>query len=235
MAVDASFKCTNCQTENELKSLQLPPVQFPVSTKPYAQKLFKFKDRFAIGCFGASFVNQKSMLHQIKSLEANVETVTNVDTVAEKIMYHFHKEFEKEVKDLSKLPSDVFPFGFQVVGFDSDGVGKTWIVSIGRQPNKHAETKLGTTYSGDIALIRKLMEATGGIPSLQPNLQTFSLQDAVEYAQFLIRFVADYQRFSNMIPTVGGEIDVALVTDYAGLKWIKRKEIDKLLDESPLH
>jgi len=230
--MDAKFKCNNCGSENEVKQMQLPTFQFPVSTKPYAQKLFKFKGKYGIGCFGNAFVNQKTMQSQIRSLEKNnPDEVKSVDEIANKILYHFEKQLHQEAKDITKIPPNVFPFGFQIVGFDDDGQGKTWLVQIGRQSTKKLEDQIGTTFAGDIALVQKLLIATGGVPQLQPHLQSFSLGDAVEFVEFLIRFVADYQRFANMIPTVGGDIDIAIVTSYSGFKWIKQKSFAKILEE----
>jgi hypothetical protein len=234
-AMNADFKCKSCGTPNEVKNLQLPQVAFPISTKSAAQKLVGFKGKFGIAFFGNSFVNKKSLLSQIKSLEAHVqEDITSVDKVAEKVLYHFEKEMKAELGEgIAQLAENAVPFGFQIVGFDSSGVGKTWVVTMGRQPTKYAETELGTTLSGDVALLMRLMQPApgGGLPLPQPNLLSFSLQDAVDYAKFLIRFVADYQRFANMIPSVGGDIDVALVTGYSDLKWIERKKISQLLEE----
>jgi hypothetical protein len=117
-----------------------------------------------------------------------------------------------------------------VVGFDKAGVGSTWVVEMGCEPKKKSEKKPGLTVSGDYALLQKLFKPDPKLPTPQPNFMSFSLQDAVDYAKFLISFVADYQRFANMIPTVGGYIDVALVTSYSGLKWIERKTISKIVE-----
>lgn len=232
LVVDAGFKCKTCQTENEIKNLRLPPVAFPVSTKSYAQKLFKFREHYGVACYGNGFVNGKTMHNQIRSLEQSISgQISTVDVVAEKLLYHFEKELRSEVKDLDKLPEKFVPFGFQAVGFDGNGLGKTWIVEMGRLPNKRAESQPGATYSGDIGLVMRLLKQDPSIPTPLPNWQTFSLQDAVDYAKFFIRFVADYQRFANMIPTVGGDIDVALVTSYSGFKWIEQKKISKLLEQ----
>jgi hypothetical protein len=232
LSVNAGFKCSSCGADNQVKTIPIPPLPFPVSTKSAAQKLVKFKDKFGVAFFGNSFVNKKSMLSQIRTLEAAISgPVATVDTVAEKILYHFERELREEVKELSQIPENVIPFGFQVVGFDDVGEGKTWIIELGRTPRKKAESALGITFTGDINLVQKLFKQDPGIPTPQPNLLSYSLQDAVDYAKFLIHFVADYQRFANMIPTVGGDVDIALVTSYAGFKWIERKRISELLEE----
>ena len=198
--------------------------------KPNAQKLFRFQKRYAVACFGNAFVNQKSMQAQIRELEGHLGDTTNVDTVADKFVLHFEKQLLQEIKDLNRLPKGSIAFGFQVCGADLDGVLKTWAVHIGNPCTKKAESQFGTTMSGDVALVGKLAQATGGVQQLQPNFQTFSLGDAMEFVQFLIKFVADYQRFSSMIPTVGGKIDIAIVTNYSGFTWIHQKPLAKLME-----
>ena len=51
-----------------------------------------------------------------------------------------------------------------------------------------------------------------------------TLQDAIDYAIFLIRTTIDYQRFATMVPTVGGDIDVAIITHHGGFQWIQEKK-----------
>lgn len=232
LKMDAGFKCQQCGKENQVKDMKLPPLPYPVSTKSAAQKIVKFRDSFGAAFFGSTFVNRKSMLSQIKTLESRLSgTVAEVDEAADIIFNHFVTELKEEVKDLSQIPDNAIPFGLQVVGFDAAGRGKTWVIQMGKTPKKWAESELGMTTSGDLALVQKLLRQDLGFPTAQPNLLTFSLQDAVDYAKFLIRFVADYQRFANMIPTVGGDIDVALVTSYAGFRWIERKRISAMLED----
>ncbi len=86
--------------------------------------------------------------------------------------------------------------------------------------------EIGCTISGDPTVVNMLWEA----PSHRLNLASFSLQDAVDYAKFLIRTTSDYQRFSGNMPTVGGDIDIALLTNHRGFQWIAQKELYRMLD-----
>jgi hypothetical protein len=47
--------------------------------------------------------------------------------------------------------------------------------------------------------------------------------DAIDLARFLVETTKLYVRFSIGSNTVGGEIDIAVVTKHEGFKWIKRK------------
>jgi hypothetical protein len=83
---------------------------------------------------------------------------------------------------------------------------------------------LGCACSGDSSVAVLLRQKN------QASLGTFSLQDAVDSARFLIRTTIDFQRFSGKLPTVGGEIDMALITNRRGFRWIAQKELHRILD-----
>jgi hypothetical protein len=87
---------------------------------------------------------------------------------------------------------------------------------------------IGCNVSGDIRVVNLLWNVQPGDGSA--NFGAFSLQDAIDYARFLIRTTADYQRFSGVMPTVGGEIDLALVTSHRGFQWIAQKQLYRMLD-----
>jgi len=64
------------------------------------------------------------------------------------------------------------------------------------------------------------------------NFQTMTLQDAVDYAIFLIKTTIDMQRFSDgivmapgAIAGCGGPIDVAVIQPNSGLQWVQQKEL----------
>src|SRR5437899_2400329 len=58
-----------------------------------------------------------------------------------------------------------------------------------------------------------------------PLYQNFSLQHAIEYAEFLISATASHQRFYGTLPNVGGAIDIALITPFDGFTWIRQKSL----------
>lgn len=121
--------------------------------------------------------------------------------------------------------------GFQVVGFEtsSDLFGHTVDVAIGETPGSRMNDGIGCTISGDTEVVRKIWEIGHGT-NRAPNYGSFSLKDAVDYVEFLINTTASFQRFANMIPTVGGAVDVALITNYSQFTWIKYKELTRILE-----
>jgi len=64
------------------------------------------------------------------------------------------------------------------------------------------------------------------------NFDTMTLQDAIDFAIFLIKTTIDMQRFSDGImldpgdiPGTGGPIDIAVIRPNKCFKWVQRKEL----------
>lgn len=230
---DVETTCEKCGAKVLVPKLKVPPIGVPASTAAFAQKLFPFVGKFGVATYGNAFVNKQSLYSQIKQLEKRLShDIVSVDDATRKLGEHFMHELEQEVGNMSRLPKGYFSFGFQIVGFTSpeSTTGKTWAVQIGKQQREEPFEAFGCTVSGDRQVVLKLWKEEKDIPAPKPVYGSFSLQDAIDYAEFLIRTTSDYQRFANMIPTVGGDIDIALVTPYAGFKWIRAKSLMRLLE-----
>ena len=226
-------ECTKCGEKLDPQTLEVPPIPIPASSSLFAQKIFNFKGRYGVGFWGMPAVNSQTMNSQIRRLEAILpDNMASVDEVAETMADHLFKEFKKDAGDLRGLPHDTVAFGFHVVGYASrsDTVGKLWSFRIGRDVKRESHNEFGCTVNGENQVVAKLWKKDEALPVPRPNYANFTLQDALDYAEFLIRTTREYQRFANMIPTVGGEADVALITHYAGFKWINCKPLTRMLE-----
>ena len=213
-------------------------VSVPSSTWPYTQKLFLVKERFGLATYGWGFVNNRSIYNHVIDLVPKLpeqkEHQDYFQQLSDFIVKYFHDQLvaylAKMQLPLDLQPDDWFPFGFQFVGFargkNSEPVSRTHLIRIGKKVKIDCYDEIGCTISGDPTVVHMLWNA----PSHRLNLASFSLQDAVDYVKFLIRTTADYQRFSGSMPTVGGEIDVALLTNHRGFQWIEQKELYRMLD-----
>ena len=236
---DIKIACPKCKEQITLKEIHMPPIQVPMSTSSFAQKLFPFKNNFGVACFGSGIVNSRTIYYHIKILEKSLsnEAIDSVSGAAGKIMDYFDAELKEDLTkrnlDIANAPEEFYPFGFQVVGYetDKDISGKTIEVLIGKKSKKKEIDQIGCSVSGDRQIVTKLWELHEDDPRLATNYGSFSLQDAIDYAEFLIKTTATQQRFSNMIPTVGGEVDIALITTHSGFKWIQFKNLTKVLEE----
>lgn len=62
-------------------------------------------------------------------------------------------------------------------------------------------------------------------PQLNPQMVTpaMPIQDAIDFAEFLVHTTIQFVRFSPGEPTVGGPIEIATITKHEGFKWVRRK------------
>jgi len=175
--------------------------------------------------------NNKTIYHHIKSLEKESDKqFKGVTEVASELNDYFQKELRKQIPNLDEAPDDYIALGFQVVGYDGQE-GKTIKVDVGKRGKSTTYTGMGCTVSGEIRLVQQLWAIAREDPRQQSVYGSWSLQDAIDYAEFLINTTATYQRFSNIIPSVGGDVDIALTTPYRDFTWIRSKELTRLLEE----
>jgi hypothetical protein len=233
------FKVKDPKTGEDISigDLNLPPIPMPTSTSSYAQKLISFKNKFGIATFGSAILNNRTIYNHIKNLEGQVgEDITSLSKAAEIIQDYFVKQLQEQLKAPGQRPlqQNQVVMGFQIVGFESpdDIFGHTVEVIIGQNPSRKTIDGIGCTVSGDNEVVKKLWEIGQTNPARQTNYASFSLKDAVDYVEFLINTTADFQRFSNMIPTVGGAVDIALITNYSDFKWVRSKELTKILEKN---
>ena len=79
--------------------------------------------------------------------------------------------------------------------------------------------KVTSGASSDIEQATRLIDQ-----NFIPLFDAMPLQDAVDYAIYLIHTTIETLRFEPRFPTVGGPIDV-LVIQPKGLHWVQRKEL----------
>lgn len=228
--------CQKCGEQVEIKDVPTPPMAVPSSTWPYAQKMFPIQGRFGLSTYGSGFVNNRSIYNHIIELADRFPAIDDSTDQLEKmtqfIATYFRDQLLQQCKrtgiNIDLQPDTWQPFGFQLVGFTKDANGDpdphTHLIKIGKNPVVERYGSIGCTWSGDGSVVARLWQSSTA------NYAAFSLQDAVDYAKFLIRTTADYQRFSGTLPTVGGEIDMALVTNRRGFRWIAQKELYRILD-----
>ena len=140
-------------------------------------------------------------------------------------------EWKKSGVNENMMPDTFLPFGFLLCGYktnaDGDAVPSVNRIFIGKKSVvQEFDGQFGCMPSGDDSVVQILWQKNTNIA----NYTAFSLQDAVDYAKFLIRTTADFQRFLGKFPTVGGDIDVALITNQVGFRWIAQKPLYRMLE-----
>lgn len=67
-------------------------------------------------------------------------------------------------------------------------------------------------------------EKFGGVKGLKANVGSLSEQAAINFVEFLIDTMIKAQQFSGSIPTVGGDIHLAIITKAGGFRWLSKEE-----------
>jgi hypothetical protein len=233
---ELQIKCPECGKEHPVV-LDVPSPTLPSTTFSYAQKVAPFLRKYGVGTFGAGMLMGKSIYYilrefeQVCSASQNLRRINGVADVAREIGNHYHGllklQLEAEGQKLEAIPEDAHILGFQIVGYDG-GDAKTLEVHIGRVVTVNSQDTSGCTISGQPHVAQAIWSLYAD-PLQGPVFDVFSLQDAIAYAEFMINTTATHQRFSRTMPNVGGEIDIALVTPFDDFKWIRQKDLSKLL------
>jgi hypothetical protein len=228
---ELGVKCPKCQEEFKISDLELPLIRIPSGSSPTANKIYEVTKRvpnLGVATFGAAFLQGQTIESLLRRFEG--EKVVGNETmqeISQKLLDYFQGILSKEI-DVTKISDGIVPIGFLVAGFDRDNTeGKILLVETGKNPRivPQGEGKFGCTWGGDGRVVAKLWKEDPSIPIPLPNYGFMTLQDAIDYAIFLIGTTIDYQTFATMIPTCGGEIDVMVITYNKGTQWIQKKKL----------
>lgn len=236
-SLEANLDVT-CPQCNHKQKIQPEPSIFPVPQKTFshAQKVFPFCERFGVGAFGGvGLLANKSIYSTMRLFEQelNGTSFKQVTDIAQRIGDEMHgllkEQLNRENTSVDTIPEDQAILGFQVIGYD-DTDPKTVEVFLGKTVHYQVRPEFGSTVSGSQEAVQAIWGLYETQPESQPPYPLFSLQDAIDYAEFLIRTTIDHQRFSQKMSSVGGDIDIALVTLFDGFQWIRQKSLGKVLE-----
>ncbi len=171
-----------------------------------------------ISIYDAGIINnQPADSHVHRFDEEAVTPDDDVITVSEKFLQYFQTNFPGVA------------VGYHVAGYRLENKASVPYVLVGhtirepgmRRVNADAEGKVqyGITRAGDTLIANRLID-----PNHLPLFPAMPLQDAVDYSVHLIRTTIDTMRFEPRFPSVGGRIDVLVVTPN-GINWVQRKEL----------
>lgn len=228
---EIKIECPHCKETIKGKGFKLPPIPIPFSASSYTQKLFKLFEKYAISFFGIGILNNRSIFYHIKQfeLENNKIDYDDLDGIVEKIEKYFENELIKAFPDYkSKSPENWCPMGFHINGYlkkDNNLHGITYELKLGKKHTKKIFDLIGCTIGGDIGVVLKLWEIGEKTPKQKIRYRLLTLQDAIELIEFFINTTSVFQKFANQVPTVGGDIDIALITPFHNFKWVKRKKL----------
>jgi hypothetical protein len=205
------------------------PHTVSVTTSDSARKLFLTPNHIGISTFGAAAIKGAPIAGVIESFI--VEQVKDKDLPP------------KETADalLAYLTGMGVsqPTSFHVAGYRSDGnsleqqalfldlAAKT--VNQMNTPGQH-----GANWGGELDVLQRLLNdvALVGAPGSPPTpipffsvpFEWFTLQDAIDFANYAIRATIDTLRFQAREKTVGGPVDILVITPDRA-QWISLKQL----------
>ncbi|HSY51394.1 MAG TPA: hypothetical protein VLC46_21500 [Thermoanaerobaculia bacterium] len=219
--------CPQCQHQHVVPAV-IQGSMIPATSFPYAQKIFPFMKRYGIGTAGSGQLNGKSIYFIMRQLEEEVlrspkrkqpESVDAVaKLVADRALSLLHDEARAADVDPAIIQNGYVQF--QVLGYDGE-TPKVVRLYVGATVDSPEATNPGSYLIG----VSDVSTALWNVRTDIPLYRHFSLQHAVEYAEFLISATASHQRFYGTLPSVGGSIDIALVTPFDGFRWIRQKPL----------
>jgi hypothetical protein len=176
------------------------------------------KTGVGIAIYDAGIINNQPVDSHVHRFEEEMVTADDdVLTVGEKFLKFFQENFP------------AMGVGYHIAGYRTENRSSVPYVLVGhtirepelRRVNADANNNVqyGITRAGDTLVANRLIDQ-----NYLPLFPAMPLQDAVDYAVHLIRATIDTMRFEPRFPSVGGPIDVLVVTP-DGMHWVQRKEL----------
>lgn len=180
---------------------------FPITDN--AQKLVLLRgESVGISFCGEAIIEGKTISDYLRIFD--IEKV-DIDDSVEAIAYKLHEY----------LGANLGIAAFFIAGFDNDEpyVYEVGVDVIRKNINDDNTLYNGCAWHGEQDAINRLILSE---PITPFAFDLMPLKDAVDMAEFLIKLTIDFNRFADVLPTCGGEIDLLVITkDYT--KFIKHK------------
>lgn len=225
---------------------------WPKVGSDYAYKVFQLGRASAASTFGWAWLNQKNIASLIEDFRRSGQLPEDdPQALAEALGRFFHQRYEEHVAagQDKAVGRGKLALGFIVAGFDEKAVGRLLHVFVPGPvvQERYRTDDCGALWFGQTDIVVRLIkgrdarfnldalpsEAREALEKMEyiTHFRRFTLQDAIDYAIFLMKATTEMQRFSDGISAApgdiagtGGPLDIALVTA-EGLRWVQRKEL----------
>lgn len=222
IVIAADSRTTMTRREQRDADGQRVAVEQPLVLSDNAYKVIALrKVPIGIATYGTAVIRNRMVDSHVASFEeAVLRPQDEVESVADKLVEHFRKQFPNVA------------VGFYVAGYRSEeerAVPYVLHCNTAKEPyvkrlNESDSGKLvyGVARGGDTLIVNRLIAK-----DQLPVFSAMPLQDAVDYAIHLIRTTIDELRFEPRFPSVGGPIDVLVITP-SEMRFVQRKELHGL-------
>ena len=200
--------------------------QSPVSHTYYCQKLFKINPYVGVITVGNVKLGNIKVQHHLYQFILWLEQQKKSDDYCEEMVNHWQAycTAEQIIKNHTGKTELIF------AGIKLKGTILPYAVNVIMENGEfHVETakEFGISVAGAHDIIDKIF---GGDGIKQFPVKEFPLQDAVEFAEFLIQTQIGVDKYICRISQVGGDIDIAVIHPTYGFKWIKQKKLQQILE-----
>ncbi|MCX6765888.1 MAG: hypothetical protein NT136_02930 [Candidatus Moranbacteria bacterium] len=226
---------TQVQEKSTNKMIELErPIQQPISWSKMARKLFEIKMKeksYAVCVAGAALLNHKTTYSIFKSFESKYKGEGKFEEIVSYFIEGLKEEMKKqlEVTEL-KSAKQILTVDFILAGYEDDDVSKprieshlvfSGVLTIDGKKNESGHivkwqntqgSRFGGCWIGRTEFISHLVTDNKTLPPIQGQYELLSLEDAVDYTNFLVDFTCEYQRFAIMVPDCGKPIISAKLT-----------------------
>ncbi len=219
MASDSRITYTTTTVEGGVERKQ---IGIQVTDNTY--KTFQFNDRIGISTCGVSDIKGIPIAGYIeKFIASNSEHTNTVEDVADKLLKYFG-QFNPKPRT-----------NFIVAGYDANDLSQH-IINVFISDSliiPRDTTSQGVVWDGEADVFKRLVKPVSikqedgtyeELPCFYTGYNFFTLQDAIDYAEYAVDVTIKTMFFQNRVKTVGGPIDI-LVIPPKGSFCIQHKEL----------
>jgi hypothetical protein len=206
-----------------------PPNTLSVTSSDSARKVFLTPNGIGVSTFGAAGVHgapiggviEKFIVEKVKGnplppQETADALLAYLNAIGVSQASYFH---------VAGYRSSGGTFEQEVVCLDLAEKSITRLNSVGKQgANWGGEADVFQRLTNDVSLTVAAGATPTPLPSYGVPFEWFTLQDAIDFAEFAIRTTIETMRFQNREKTVGGPIDL-LVIRPDDARWIAQKQL----------
>jgi hypothetical protein len=232
------------------RSSLLSANKFRIATD-HAQKVFEIGESFAAVTFGWSTLHGKTIAGVIKEFNAKTLIPDEVGAAAVVMRDYLKDQIDTHIAAGYDPMPPYDALGFIMGGFDPQGVGHLKRISLpsGTITDADSTRDPGAQWDGETDAIVRLVwgsdrlrldtqrwakrnrDALDGVVYNIP-IRWFALQDAIDFAAFVVRTTIDTQRFIDgtvkdpgSSPTCGGPLQIMTVTSHGGVEWVQQTKL----------
>lgn len=201
--------------------------QFPATHTHYCQKLFRINKYAGLIVVGNPNLGIMKAQHAVFAFINWLKEKKSFDDYAEAIVTHW-QNFCRDTRVLEKhdgrteLVIAGIKSNTEAVAFSQNLDIEKGVINVGHISG------VGVVACGVHEILDKMF-GDGGIK--QYPVKDFPLQDAVEFAEFLVQTQIGVDKYTARMPRVGGDIDLAVVHPNHGFVWVRQKQLQSIIAE----